>query len=156
VWPIVRRFAERADAIVAHGAEFDQRFVPADATGGKPWICSMHDLLWPRGKPGDSLVKLALAHDLGVSHAHRAAVDVDLLARLLTRVTELGVNLETFLAGGLRPKGRFIVADQSYNPQRNEQAKAAGFRWDGAKKEWWRLMPVDDAANLPFKTRMVA
>jgi DNA polymerase-3 subunit epsilon len=158
VWPAVRRFAERADAIVAHGADFDRRFVPAEATAGKPWICSMEDVLWPRAqKVGESLVKTALAHDLGVSHAHRAAVDVDMIARLLTRVHEMGHDLQSLLARGMRPKARFEIVDRSFDARRNELAKDAGFRWneDGTRR-WLRTMAIEDAAALPFETRQVA
>jgi len=155
VWATVAKFVEMADCLVAHGAEFDQRFVPAAVVSGKQWVCSM-DLAWPRQqKPGESLVKLALAHDLGVSSAHRAAVDCDLLARLLTRVRELGVDLDAFIARGLRPKARFVVAARDYDPARNEQAKEAGFRWEPARKEWWRVMAVEDTAALPFDVQQV-
>lgn len=151
VWPAITRMALESDAILCYGADFDRRFVPAHVTIGKPWICAMDDLQWPRAtKPRMSLVALALAHDLGVSHAHRAMVDCDLLARLLTRVCEGGVSLETFLARGLRPKARFIVAERGYDPARNELAKAAGFAWDGPSKTWGRTMAIADTQALPF------
>lgn len=155
VWPVVQRFAEHADAIVAHKAEFDRRFVPAAATAGRPWICTMDDVQFPRGASGDSLVKLALAHDLGVATAHRAAADVDLLARLLTRVREMGHELGPLLERGLRPKAKFVVAERGYDPKRNELAKAAGFKFVPTTKDWIRSMAIEDAAKLPFETRRV-
>jgi DNA polymerase III epsilon subunit-like protein len=153
-WIAVSNLAVEAEAIVAHGAEFDRRFVPSDAVPSAPWICSMDDLLWPRArKPGESLVSLALAHGLGVCSAHRALDDVELLARLLARVHEMGADLDAFLARGLRPKARFVVADRRFDPARNEMAKAAGFKWDPDAREWWRVMAVEDASVLPFEVR---
>ncbi len=151
VWDTVRMLLRRADVIVSHGAEFDRHFVPAAIRDGWPWICSMDDLAWPRAtKPRESRVSLALAHGLGVGSAHRAAADVDLLARTLTRVAETGIDLPAFLARGLRPKARFVVADRQFDAARNEQAKAAGFAWDAAARVWARTMAIEDAAALPF------
>lgn len=151
VWPSVAAFAERSEAIVAHNADFDRRFVPA-SLASRPWICSMDDIAWPRGQAGMSLIGLALAHGLGVSHAHRAAVDVDMLGRLLSRVAEMGHDLGAMLVRGLRPKATF-QALVLY--ERNHEAKAAGFRWDGDAKRWWRSMAIEDAATLPFKVRQI-
>lgn len=153
VWPQVHALAAGVDALVSHGADFDRRFVPRDVTTA-PWICSMNDLAWPRARrPGDNLVALALAHDLGVSHAHRAMVDCDLLARLFTRVVELGTDLQAFLAHGLRPKARF----QALVPfERKDEAREAGFRWnEDGQRRWVRTMAVDDAHALPFPVRVI-
>jgi DNA polymerase-3 subunit epsilon len=153
VWPAVGDLVDEAGAIVAHGAEFDRRFVPPSVMGGTPWICSMEDLLWPRAqKPGESLVKLALAHDLGVSHAHRAMVDCDLLARLLTRAAEMGADLEQLLARGLRPKGRFQALVSFHD---KDLAKDAGFRWEPEARRWVRTMAIEDTGALPFPVRRI-
>ena len=157
VWPVVARMASKASAILAHQADFDRRFVPSDVTGETPWVCSMNDVQWPRAqKPGESLVKLALAHDLGVASAHRALADCDLLARLLTRIHEMGVDLQAFIARGLRPKGLFVVADRRFDEARNEQCKLAGFSWDrDVKRAWSRKMALDDAPLLPFAVELI-
>lgn len=164
-WSRVGRLAKDADAIVAHGADFDRRFVPAgDPALALPWICSMEDLEWPCGEKTaegmsmrSSLVKLALAHGLGVSHAHRAAVDVDLLARLFSRVGDLAAygaapDLTTMLLRGLRPKARF----QALVPfERKDEAKVRGFEWEPETKRWLRTMAIEDAGGLPFEVRRV-
>lgn len=158
VWPFILKMASKAEAICAHGADFDRRFVHPFLLD-KPWICTMNDLTWPRAqKPGESLVKLALAHDLGVSYAHRALADCDLLARLLTRVREMGADLQAFLARGLRPKALFVVADRSFDPERNAKCKLAGFGWDKpeAPRQWSRRMAIEDAPALPFAVQQVA
>lgn len=153
VWCEVGYLVDQADAIVAHNAPFDQDFVPDLVWSGTPWICSMSDLAWPCAtRPGEGLVSLALAHGLGVAHAHRAMADCDLLARLLTRVAEMGHDLQAFLQRGLRPKATF----QALVPMsRNEEIKAAGFKWFPETKRWLRTMAIEDAATLPFDTRQV-
>lgn len=154
VWGAVKRFAADADAFVCHNAAFDSRFITPDVSHGKPFICSMDDLQWPRAeRPGEGLVKLALAHGLGVAAAHRALTDCDLLARLLTRVHEMGVDLEPFLARGLRPKATF----QAIVPyERKDDAKAAGFKWNAETRMWTRRMAIEDTASLPFRVARVS
>jgi DNA polymerase-3 subunit epsilon len=152
VWSTVFDMAEYADAIVAHRAEFDRGFAPPPLKGA-PWICSKFDLEWPRGKPGASLVQLALDHDLGVAYAHRAMADCDLLARLFTRARELGANLPAMLERGLRPKTN-VIALVSYDDR--ELAKKAGFQWDAGSRQWHRRMVLEDAIALPFKVREVS
>lgn len=154
VWNMIDDMAGDVDAIVAHGAEFDRRFAALSGPA-IPWICSLNDLLWPLAtKPRESLVSLSLAHGLGVLSSHRALDDVMLLARLLTRVRELGTDLTLLLARGLRPKGHYVVADQSYDPVRNDLVRAHGFSWNEpwAHRKWSRIMAIEDAASLPFAT----
>lgn len=151
VWTGVARFAAQADAIVAYGAEFDRRFVPAEAAQGRPFICAMGDLQYPRSDKRMTLTALALAHDVGVASAHRAFADVDLLARLFTRAKEMGCDLEAMLARGLRPKGRFIVAERGFDAARNALAKEHDFAFDYDSKEWSRTMAIEDAEALPFR-----
>ncbi len=154
VWARVGALVEQADAVVAHNAGFDQSFTPAPLPTLRPWVCSKDDLRWPKQtRESPSLVALALEHDLGVATAHRAMADCELLARLLTRAHELGVDLDAMLARGLRPKAEFVALVPF---ERKDEAKAAGFQWDGARREWRRTMAIEDAAALPFKVRQVA
>lgn len=146
-WSAARSFAATADAFVAHGVAFDRLRVPAEVSGGRPWICSM-DLPWPAlVRPGESLVGLALRHGVGVASAHRAMADCDLLARLLVRAHEMGIDLGVLLAHGLRPRATF-AASVSYSDR--DAAKRAGFRWDAERRRWWREMAVADALTLAF------
>lgn len=150
VWPAVLAMASTCDAVLAHNAAFDRGFVPAELRDSKPWICTKDDLAWPRAsRPGQSLVSLALDHGLGVSAAHRALTDCDLIARLLNLVGDDG-DLTAFLAYGLRPKATY-QALVSFDDR--ELAKAAGFGWDGPNKRWTRTMAIEDAEKLNFKTR---
>lgn len=158
VWPGIEKLGRGVDAVVCHGTEFDRRFVPAQILADVPWICSMSDLAFPRGKGGrESLVSLALAHDIGVASAHRASADVDILARLLTRVHDMGVDLVPFLRRGMRPKAVFVVADRGFDEARNALATVNGFEWDKprAPRQWSRNMAIEDAATLPFDVRRI-
>lgn len=163
VWGRVEALVKQADVVLAHRAEFDRAFVPADLRELRPWVCTKFHVEWPHGKPGDSLIPLALAHGVGVSSAHRAAADVDTLARLLTRVHEMldgdvGYDkdgkahppLVHLLTQAMRPRTK-VQAVVSYDDR--EKAKAAGFAWEPASKRWLAELPDDKIAALPFPTR---
>jgi len=154
----LRSYAEDADAIMSYGAEFDRRYTgelyPMLSADPLPWICAMDDIDWPCPSASKSLVTVALAHNVGVVSAHRAMADVDTLSRLLTRVSEMGHNLGELLRRAMRPKARYIVAARTFDPERNQLAKEAGFRWDPDTKTWGRTIAIEDAVAvmdaLPF------
>lgn len=153
-WMHVNALAADAGAIVAHSAEFDRSFSPIALRTQLPWVCSKNDIAWPRQQqPGQSLVSLALAHDLGVAVAHRALADCDLIARLFTRSRELGADLGAMLTRAMRPKATFVALVPF---ERKDEAKAAGFTWAADRKQWLRTMAIEDAAALGFATRQVA
>lgn len=150
VWSAVRWIIEPAQVVIAHNSDFDRKFTP---DLGKPWVCSENDIAWPGRARGGSLVHLTLSLGLGVAHAHRAMVDVDTLARILTRIAELGHPLEPMLVHAMRPK----VMCHSLAPfEQKDIVKNAGFRWDPDKKVWWRTMPLEDAEKLPFRVKVVS
>ncbi len=150
VWSAVRWIIEPAQVVIAHHAAFDKQFVP---DLGKPWACSENDFAWPGRARGGSLAHLALSLGLGVASAHRAMCDVDTLARIFTRIAEMGHDLEPMIVRAMRPKVRCI----SLAPfEQKDIVKAAGFRWEQDKKIWWRDMPLEDTNELPFKVRVQA
>lgn len=138
-----------ADAYIAHNAEFDSRLIAASALGlpDRPWLCTMSDFKWPLAtREQGSLVNLALDHGIGVASAHRALTDCRLIASLFDRMEDLQGMFEI----AMRPKGLF----QAMVPfERKDEAKAAGFKWDGAARTWTRTMAVEDAERLPFMVR---
>jgi DNA polymerase-3 subunit epsilon len=149
VWRAVNWIIEPAEVVVAHNAEFDKQFCP---DFGKPWACSENDFKWPGRARGGNLVGLALSLGLGVASAHRAMADVDTLARVLTRLGELGHDLEALVTHAMRPKQKF-KAILPY--ELRQEAKDAGFRWDGDTKTWWRVMAPEDTKELPFKVKVI-
>lgn len=150
VWNMIRSLATYADVIIAHRAEFDEGFCPKF---DKPWVCSKTAIEWPMAKTGEHLVHLALAHGIGVVSAHRAMTDVDIIARLLTRVAETGHSLPDMIKRAMRPRVK-VAAIVSYDDR--ELAKSAGFQWDPQAKKWWKTMFAEDVAKLGFKTAEIA
>lgn len=146
----IAAWISRAEAIVAHNSDFDAGFLPNAIRDLRPWIDSKADIEWPRGGMGKGLRDLAIEHDVGIVRAHRALADVDILVRLFERAAELGADIEAMLIRALRPKARF-VADLPRS--RNDELKAAGFRWDNDRKQWWRKMAIADVGTLPFPVR---
>lgn len=147
VWSRVKAIVENAEAFVAHRAEFDSQWVPEPLRSSRPWVCSKFHIAWPDSKYGDGLVHVALAHGVGVVHAHRAMADVDTLARLFSRVAERGASLSEMIAHAMRPRVK-VKALVSYDNR--DQAKQAGFQWDPEKKTWWREIFEDDMKSFSF------
>jgi DNA polymerase-3 subunit epsilon len=150
--------ARDAELVVAHNAEFDKKWfglprndqisIPTllNANGqALSWVCTCHDFEWPnQTRPGQSLVNLALAHDIGVSTAHRALTDCDLIAALFDRME----NLLPMFERTLRPKARFKALVSFHD---KDLAKEAGFTWFGDRKTWERIMAVEDTQQLSFR-----
>lgn len=155
VWRRVAEVAAKADIIAAHNAEFDRSFVRAAGLAGiadRDWVCTMTDFDWGGSR---KLVEIALNHGVGVASIHRALADVDTMVRLFSRVKERGGDLVALFQRAARPKSLFY-AMVSYD--RRQLAKDNGFRWDEPKhgKNWFRYMPPEDVAALPFPVRKVA
>lgn len=138
----------RADAIVAYNAAFDRSFLPQPIQQLRPWVCAQDDIDWPRNNGSNKLTDIVLAHGLGVSHAHRALVDVMNLARLLERVAEMGHPPGELLSRAMREKRRYKAVTGRFDPALNAKLKAAQFRWDPDRKEWWRRLAVEDVPQL--------
>jgi DNA polymerase-3 subunit epsilon len=132
-----------ADFIMAHNAPFDKAFVHAHvAKTKKPWVCSKSDIKWPKAGSGNRLGYLAVDHGIIVNDAHRALGDCRTLRALCQACPNLAEQiLETV---GSKVYKAIVTFDQK------EQAKAAGFNWDGYAKMWKRRMNPAKAVELPF------
>lgn len=161
-WAMLVGALQEADAAVAHQADFDRAFClrasgdyAEDVRGiveGSVWICTREDMTWPKAGTGESLIATALAHGVAVTSAHRAIHDCLLLARLFEVVPDIGERLEAAYAHAKLPKARLV----SLAPfEEKDVVKDAGFRWDAQRREWWRVMAIEDAKALPFRTREV-
>ncbi len=149
---------DSADVVLIHNARFDRSFLPAETASHAPFVCTMDDVSWPLRCSSKSLTSIALAHGLGISHAHRALTDAMTIARLLERSHEMGADLEAMLRRAMRPKVKLIVVDTGFSKERNEQAKQAGFSFDYPTKQWHRTAFIEDLPlmNLPFAITQVA
>ena len=134
----LNELTEASDAILAHNAEFDYGFLRLDIWVPKPWVCTMRHVKWPCPSSSAALTNVALAHGVPVIAAHRALTDCDIIARLLTRVSELGVPLPALIEEASRPQGiwQALVA---YHDR--DRARAAGFApaYKDSKFEGWFL-----------------
>jgi DNA polymerase-3 subunit epsilon len=137
------------DAIVAHNAEFDKRWVETipelyDVSINKKWICSKNDVTWPVSKNLPlNLLHIAAALGVPIVNVHRALSDVHLLVGAISRVKDLDEFFKDVSVG----KKRYI-ADVDYHNR--QLAKDAGFQWDKVKAEWYAYLSEEDAASIPF------
>lgn len=145
-------WAEESDAIVAHG-DFDRKWFGSEIQS-RAWIDSCDDIEWPRASTSRSLVALALAHGVGVSHAHRALSDVMTLVQLFERAAEM-TDVDAMLTRAARPKRTYRAVVPR---ERKDEAKSRGFRWDPDRGIWHRRIAVEDVAakDWPFKLEEVA
>jgi DNA polymerase-3 subunit epsilon len=147
----VLAWAGEADAIVAHG-DFDRKWF-GNEIQSRTWIDSCDDIEWPRASTSRSLVALALAHGVGVSHAHRALSDVMTLVQLFERAAEM-TDVSAMLTKAARTKRSYRAV---VNYDTNALAKERGFRWDPERKIWHRRIAIEDATTKewPFKLEEV-
>lgn len=133
-------FANDSDYLIAHNAVFDQQWGLFDELW-QPWLCTYEDFIWPRNPNPTSLVNTALNHGIGVTKAHRALSDCQLIAELFDRTEDLQGAFEKAIARSESPVVR-VVASVSF--EEKELAKNAGFRWIPEEKLWVKnLKEVD-------------
>ena len=48
----------------------------------------------------------------------------------------------------MREKRRYKAVTGRFDPALNAKLKAAQFRWDPDRKEWWRRLAVEDVPQL--------
>lgn len=95
--------ATKANAIVAHNAQFDKKFIytidPFKVIGfsHKPWICTRNDFPWPALLSGRKLSDICNAMYVPYVDAHRALADCNLLMQCLQKVNDLEYRLESAL-----------------------------------------------------------
>lgn len=140
---------KEADAIVAHNAEFDKKWIStlpefALPSRDKKWICTKNDVIWPVRK-GIPLNLIHICADLGVPivNAHRALSDCTLLVSALECIDDIDFFLDK------SGKGRMTYhANISY--EQRQLAKDEGFMWDNLKKVWYAKLTEEQAERMPF------
>jgi DNA polymerase III subunit epsilon len=134
---LLQTWLDRADYLVAHNASFDRTWLgqPPTPASDKPWLCTFEHFQWPRNDKPTSLINTALNHGIGVSSAHRALTDCQLIAALFDRVDPFEILLADAIRESFEVKYR-AIANVSY--EQRDLAKARGYRWDGGRREWYK------------------
>ena len=161
-WDIVRGMVGESIAMVAHNASFDASFVNHEPNRPgylspeerKPWVCTMKHVNWPVACQSKALVQIALAHGVGVVSAHRALSDCDTIARLLTRVHEMGHDLNELMRLAMRPR---VIIQALVDYHDRQKAKDAQFEWDGDAKTWTKEVVKEDwqKTGYGFSTKVI-
>lgn len=145
---LINQMMIEADAIVAHNAEFDRKWMATipdfqEAIQNK-WICTKNDVVWPVRK-GIALTLISICSDLGVPiiNAHRALSDCLLLVGAIDCIDDI----ENFLDKSGR--GR-ITYHAKIDFDKRQLVKDAGFQWDNLKKVWHAKLTPEIAATMPF------
>ena len=129
-----RHFAYSSEYFVAHGAEFDRRWLFSDLTSelsgdslDLPWLCTYEDFIWPHNPKPTNLIHTAVNHGVAVTAAHRALTDCQLIAGLFDRADDLQGLFDVAIARANDP-WEIIIAKVCY--QEKEKPKAHGFNWN--------------------------
>jgi DNA polymerase III subunit epsilon len=146
---MIRAMIVHSDAIVAHNAEFDKKWLEKlvdfkDLSLHKKWICTRNDVVWPVRK-GLALNLIHICAELGVPivNTHRALSD----CLLLIDAIQCNDDIESFLDKS--GKGR-ITYHAGISFDQRQLAKDAGFLWDNDKKVWHSKLTPEQASVLPF------
>ena len=133
---IYKEWVKEADYMVAYNADFEKSWLKG-ITKEKIWICAYEDIIWPGNHKKTNLVATALNHGVGVSVAHRALADCQILAQLFDRMTDLSGMIEMTLLRACEKKYK-VIAKVSYDE--NQKAKNEHFRWEKETKRWYKVM----------------
>lgn len=131
---------DRSGAILAHGAPFDKRMLKVTNTvyvellEEKKWVCTMDNIHWPRKHSGKSLQVIALTHGVPIVTAHRALADCDIIARLLTKVWELGYDLVELVSQAMEPH---ILVQAMVSKESKDLAATRGFHFEREPAPRW-------------------
>lgn len=134
-----------ADFVVAHNAGFDRPFVERRLPEaiGRPWVCSMRDVDW-RAMGFEGRVLSHLLSQMGLFYeAHRADADVTALLHLLdyAPLQGGGTVLSRAITTAARPG--WVIEAVRAPFEAKDRLKARGYRWDAAKRHWWREIAHD-------------
>lgn len=147
---ILHDMMDRAGAVLAHSASFDKRMLKQAGTldralvDEKQWVCTLANIHWPRKYGSKSLISIALAHGVPVVAAHRALTDCDIIARLLTKVHELGFDLVELVQQAMAPH---ITVKAMVSKAEKDQAQSRGFYFKNDPPRWLKIVPEADFKN---------
>lgn len=131
----------KADAYMAHNAEFDKNFFIAEMQRNtelkvidfeKPWIDSQCDLPYPNKIKTRKLEHLAAEHKFLNPFSHRALFDVLTMFQVFNQY-----SLEEVLRYATTPN---ITVKANVKYDTRHLAKEQGFRWNGEDKQWEKVI----------------
>jgi len=134
---VIEFMVSNSEFIIAHNAEFDKQWLTVD----KPWLCSFSDFIWPLNSKPSNLITTALNHGIGVTKAHRALSDCQLIAELFDRTEDLQGLFEQAIARANEPRYS-VIAQVSFDQK--DLAKSAGFYWQPGGKLWVKELRESD------------
>ncbi len=137
--------ADQADHIVAHNADYDREVLPVLAE--RSWVCSYRDIQWPKSKPRN-LAELCLRHGCPMARAHRAIDDCLGIVSLLDRVGESHDLVELINNAVARRDEPQVTVRAMVDYDNREEAKGAGFKWEGGTRRWLKTVRVSELADL--------
>jgi len=134
--------------VIAHNAGFDrpllERRLPIFARLN--WLCSMKEVPWSDlGFPGTKLEYLATARGF-FYEGHRSEIDCRALLEVL-RVPLPGKDhspWQLLLAAGPRRSYKLWALGAPFETK--DHLKAHGYRWDGERRTWYKMLDHDEAA----------
>lgn len=138
------KLAAMAGYYCAHNAPFDRGFLGVALERNfmslpvRPWIDTSVDVPYPPRIRTRNLTHLAADHGFLNPLSHRAVFDVATMLKVL--------SLYSFDDVLLLNRSPSIKLIGTHGRDQNDDAKACGFRWDGERKEWFRIVK---AATLP-------
>lgn len=148
----IYNLGKESDYIIAHNADFDKQWFDDQHLSrfqsykgdGITWICTCHEFEFPnQTKQGQSLVELALLHEVPVVSVHRALTDCQLIASIFNKIDDLDERIK------LTAEPRFdCVANVHYDNR--QLVKDNGFRWNPVLRQWTRRLSERQIENLPF------
>lgn len=128
-WAHIAKMAGKAEAWVAHNAEFERGFIPeSHGIFSLPCLDTMKDVPYPSQIRHRDLERLSLSHGCPNMIAHQALPDVLTMFEVLSRYDwdEVQTYWQT-------PAHEFQALCTFEN---KDHAKALGFNWDGKRRIW--------------------
>lgn len=155
VWKQFMKMAKVAEAVMAHNAAFEHKFLKASFTRAGlmlpkiKWVDTCTDLPFPANIKSRKLEHLAAAHKVRLVNAHRALPDVN---AMLAIAQQYDVEKIRQLSADPNVKVQALVTKLE-----KDKAKCRGFRWDPDRKIWWRNMKQAelDKCKFDFKTKVL-
>ncbi len=141
-----QKMMREASFIVAHNSAFDRPFLQRRLPQSFNWLCTYAGVEW-EAHGFDVKTLTGLLGQFGWfrdQRSHRAGADVDALIGLLRQRLPSGATVlgEAFERGA-RSTWRFDAVGAAF--EKKELLRDRGYRWDGAKKVWWREAEDHDA-----------